>query len=750
MTGQPAARSPDLIGSVPESYTRANHAWGHLGVGGMVAVTALAVLAIAAVAALVATGWNDGPAKADAWLRPVLLLCAIGPAGAAVLIWHCGRVFAARHRQAAERAHAAETQLRTTHERLIEAVNAIPVGFALYDNEERLVLFNQTYNRMIGHIGGLDETMIGRTYEEVLTRLEAQMRVKFPDRDLSNWKSQYLRRFRQREGLDLLWEVGQTVRLRQIETPSGGTILIRVDVTDLKRSEEEARAAQKRFDLLANSLSDAVFSTDRDGRFNYISGAMANILGYAPQELIGRRPGATVHPDDRARLEECVKTMRERRGVPVAFPHRGLHKDGRIRHVEVRMTAPDKADNLEGELAVTGVMRDMQAEHEMAERLNYELQRLNSVVQSSGAAIVLVDRDLRIIMANNGFISATPERQVQSVIGRALGDFVKEPIDPAVVDAWFAAGPSDPVQALEYETSSSDAQGRKRFYHVTANPVRDDGGAVQHIVFLSVDHTAQREAEMQLFDSSRLATVGEMASGVAHEINQPLAIIRFAAESLQEQLQDTPREAPLAEATGLIDAKLTRIVTQTERAAAIIQELKGFSRRPGDAPRPFDVPDTVRAAAHMLCEQLRLSRIEEELDFDAGCPPVLGHAGRLQQVIINLMINARDAIQERAAAAGPDSPVGMIRLRVRHVPATGKIIATVEDNGPGIPDSVLPRLFEPFFTTKPTGKGTGLGLSVSYQIIRQMGGTIAAENRAEGGARFTITLNAVPAHAAAA
>jgi histidine kinase len=151
----------------------------------------------------------------------------------------------------------------------------------------------------------------------------------------------------------------------------------------------------------------------------------------------------------------------------------------------------------------------------------------------------------------------------------------------------------------------------------------------------------------------------------------------------------------------------------------------------------------------LLREQLRLSRIEEELDLDPACPHVLGHDSRLQQVIINLVLNARDAILERGEPGSGPSRVGTIRIGARYLSLVGKVVVTVEDDGPGIADAALPRLFEPFFTTKPTGKGTGLGLSVGYQIVRQMGGTIVAENRIEGGARFTITLEAAPADVAA-
>ncbi|HEX2885409.1 PAS domain S-box protein [Vineibacter terrae] len=703
----------------------------------------LAGFGVLATIAFAAAGGSRSGGFQSWMLVVALAICSAGLFGATILLWRAERA-AAMARQAAESASTAEARAMRDVGKLEEALNVIPVGFALYDRHERLVAFNEPYNRMIRHIGGIDRTMVGLTYEQVLTHYEGQMKAAFPDRDLSAWKAEYLKRFHERTSIDLQWENGRVVRLAQIQIPSGGVVLMRMDVSDLKQREQEALAAQKRFDVLVNSLSDAVFSTDREGRFSYVSGAMFSLLGYRPDELLGRRPHDITHPDDHAGLEACIERLRQNRGVSIAFAHRGLCKDGTIRQVDVRMMATGRADNLGGEFAVTGVVRDVQRQHELAERLRYELQRLDSVVQSSGAAIVLVDRDMRIIMANNGFINARPGRSAQDVIGQPLRALVENVHDQGVFDAWFAAGPSDPVEGLEYESSRTDHQGRRRNYHITANPVRDTAGLVQHIVFLAVDETERREAELQLFDSSRLATVGEMASGVAHEINQPLTIIRFAAESLLEQLQDASPDVSLASVSGLIDAKLSRIVSQTERAALIIQELKGFARQPDAAPRPFDVPATLSAAAQLLREQLRLSGIEQELDLAPGCPPVRGHDSRLQQVIINLILNARDAILERGAPGGETPRGGMIRIGARHLASTGKVVITVEDDGPGIPEAVLPRLFEPFFTTKPTGKGTGLGLSVGYQIVRQMGGTITAENRAEGGARFIMTLDAAP------
>jgi PAS domain S-box-containing protein len=366
------------------------------------------------------------------------------------------------------------------------------------------------------------------------------------------------------------------------------------------------------------------------------------------------------------------------------------------------------------------------------------MERLNSIVQSTGALFLLADRELNVVMANNGFLRFVGLTEAQAV-GQPLKDIMDCPLERSVIDRWLAAGIDDRLEPAEYDNTPLDRAGERRTLHVTANPVRGESGRVEHIVFLAVDETERRRTELQLFDTSRLATLGEMASGIAHEINQPLTVIRFAAESLLEEITETPDDARLGDSRDFVREKCTRVIAQTERASTIIRDLRGFARKPDDTADTFDVTQALRAAGKMVEEQLRLARIELDRDLDPACPPVVGHASRLQQVIINLLLNARDSILDRQRAG---EPVGTITVRLRSPWQSGTVVITVEDDGPGIPDRVLPRLFEPFFTTKPPGKGTGLGLSISYQIIRQMGGRIVAENRAEGGARFTITLDA--------
>ena len=250
----------------------------------------------------------------------------------------------------------------------------------------------------------------------------------------------------------------------------------------------------------------------------------------------------------------------------------------------------------------------------------------------------------------------------------------------------------------------------------------EDGTRTTHAVFTDV--TARKQAEAQVIQTAKLATLGEMATSVAHELNQPLNVIRMAAGNVLRKL-----EKGKADPTYLND-KLERIASQTERAAAIIDHMRMFGRKADEKPTELDPREMVRGALDLMGEQLRLAEIGVSLDLPETCPPVLGHRVQMEQVILNLLTNARDAV-------GANENEMKIALAVGGDDEDVRI--TVSDNGGGIPEKILGRIFEPFFTTKEMGKGTGLGLSVSYGIIRDMGGTIEAEN-AGGGAKFTITL----------
>ena len=242
-----------------------------------------------------------------------------------------------------------------------------------------------------------------------------------------------------------------------------------------------------------------------------------------------------------------------------------------------------------------------------------------------------------------------------------------------------------------------------------------------------------------MIDAARLATVGQMATGIAHEINQPLSdrLLRRIAllDDVAEGLDSDPKAF-----REVLTGRLKTIEDQTHRAANIVRQLRIFSRKPSETPTRFDVAQAIRDGVGLMSEQLRLARFDVELDIAPDLPAVIGHPNRLQQVLINLIANARDAIAE-ARAHRPDLRAGRwIGIRAYRKPGGDGVAIEVADNGNGIPADVVPRLFELFFTTKPSGKGTGLGLSISSEIVREMNGTLAVTNRLQGGALFRLNL----------
>ncbi len=234
----------------------------------------------------------------------------------------------------------------------------------------------------------------------------------------------------------------------------------------------------------------------------------------------------------------------------------------------------------------------------------------------------------------------------------------------------------------------------------------------------------RKDTAAKLIQSSKMATLGEMATSVAHELNQPLSVIRMAAGNIRQRLSK-----------GIVDPKylsekLLRIEEQTTRAAHIIDHMRMFGREAKEPAESIDPRNAVKRALDLMGEQLRLAGIEIVTVLPEDCACVLGHVIQLEQVLLNLLTNALHAITKSE---------GMAKITLQVFEEGNVIHITTQDTGGGIPSDVMQRIFEPFFTTKSMDRGTGLGLSVSYGIIQDMKGTIAAEN-IDDGARFTITL----------
>lgn len=273
------------------------------------------------------------------------------------------------------------------------------------------------------------------------------------------------------------------------------------------------------------------------------------------------------------------------------------------------------------------------------------------------------------------------------------------------------------------------SDGTPRRVNIRSASATIEGRAVR--ILCSTDVTERIEIEQKFIQAGKMATLGEMASGVAHELNQPLTVIKGAASYFLRKVRN---KAPIDSDT-LLELS-SEINGQVDRASDIINHMRAFGRKSDLALCHTDVNTVVSRACGLFGRQLVVHGIALETKLTPNIPPILAIPNRLEQVIVNLILNARDAVEERKKT----NPTIPAVITVQTATEENTILLSIADTGMGIPSHLLNKIFEPFFTTKPVGKGTGLGLSIIYGLVQDFGGTITARNREEGGAIFEIRL----------
>ncbi|GAB6112466.1 PAS domain-containing sensor histidine kinase [Desulfomicrobium salsuginis] len=294
------------------------------------------------------------------------------------------------------------------------------------------------------------------------------------------------------------------------------------------------------------------------------------------------------------------------------------------------------------------------------------------------------------------------------------------------------------TQALECSTQVArnlqtlNWNGEKRQIECTASIMRNAENTPTRIILLQRDVTREKQFQVKYFQAERMATIGILAEGVAHEINNPLTGIGGFAEALTLKLDELREIAALCNKSNVIadfEEYLQTILRECRRCSDIVQNLLTFGHREINFYVPVDLNDVIRNSIKLLHPRLsRLSHDIMALDLALDEAVVLGHPGELMQVVLNLVLNALHAIQNSG------------RITVSTMLRDNMVILTVSDTGIGIPEDNLPKLFEPFFTTKPPGQGIGVGLSTCYNIIGKHGGYISVESEPGNGATFEVIL----------
>jgi len=330
--------------------------------------------------------------------------------------------------------------------------------------------------------------------------------------------------------------------------------------------------------------------------------------------------------------------------------------------------------------------------------------------------LAVVDEHDQIRRANRA-LAALVDRPLPALTGRGL-PAVLLPGDADLPRLLAAARRGTPAPPLTRRTAGD------RVLRVAAAPMRGDGPAPWAVVLVE-DVTEQVRLEAQLVQSEKMAAVGQLVSGVAHELNNPLTSIAGLAEFLLEQ--------PAAGDRGRDHLRVIR--EQADRATKIVRNLLTFARKGPTEVEAFQLNELVERTVALVAYEARLHEIAFTVTLDPALPPLVGDRYQIQQVVLNLVANAMHAVRENAP--GRPRRVGITTAR-----QDKDVTLRVADSGPGIDSALLPHLFTPFFTTKEPGHGTGLGLSISYRILETHGGSLSVEPPAEGGAAFVMRLPA--------
>ncbi|HEY8370009.1 MAG TPA: GAF domain-containing protein, partial [Thermodesulfobacteriota bacterium] len=335
------------------------------------------------------------------------------------------------------------------------------------------------------------------------------------------------------------------------------------------------------------------------------------------------------------------------------------------------------------------------------ERLSLASREWEASFNAMQDGVALLDADGRIVRANEA-------------LGRLLGVAPGELVGRRFADAAPGLRPGA-------ESTHGD-----RTLALSVSELTDDAGRPVGAVHAVRDVTAERRLQEQLLQSEKLASVGQLVSGVAHELNNPLAAIMGYCELILRRVAD---DAELAQ-----DVNQVRL--QTERASRIVHNLLAFARKRTPEVRPVSLNEVVEAALELQAYDLKVSRIEVETALEAGLPPVMADFHQMEDVVVNVLVNAKQAI-------AAEKPEGRIRVETRAIRTPQGVVGVrllIRDNGPGIPREHLHRVFDPFFTTKPVGVGTGLGLSICFGVVQSHGGRIWAESQPGAGTTIVVEL----------
>ncbi len=486
-------------------------------------------------------------------------------------------------------------------------------------------------------------------------------------------------------------------------------------VQEIGKKQEELNDQRNRYQGLFEGVPCIITVQDRNYR----------LVGYNREfsDRFAPAPGDFCYRAYKGRESKCIicpveKTFED--GRSHTSEEVGINKDGTKTYWVVR-TAPIR--NESGEIVAAMEMNlDITEQKRLEEKLAVSERKYHAIFDNIPNPVFVVDMETLSILNCN--------ESVKTVYGFEKKELLDKPFMDLFVDSQREEYASR-IRSVESMTQvrNRGKAGKALFVNIRIALSEYDGKQV--FLVTTSDITQRLEAEQQLIHASKMATLGEMATGVAHELNQPLAVIKTASSFFMKKIK---KQEPIR--TEVLLTMAEEIDRHVDRATKIISHMREFGRKSENSFTPVDVNAILKRAFEIFSQQLKVRGIEVEWETQETLPPVKGDPDRLEQVFINLLINARDAIEDKWNQR--EYRPGDKKIILRTLEDADRVTVEIEDTGPGIPKAIAEKIFEPFFTTKEVGKGTGLGLSISYGIVKDCGGDIRLASEPGKGAKFII------------
>ncbi len=607
----------------------------------------------------------------------------------------------------------AEEALRQSEERYRTILEETGDGYFECDLAGKVTFANDAMLRLLGcsreEVTGLSYRAFAPTEEEARDVFQSYNRIYRTGEPLINFPSRIVRGdgshgFGETSAFPITNDRGEIVGFRGV----------RRDITERKQAEEALRQSEERYRSILEEMEDSYFEVDLGGHITFVNSSACRDLGYSEEELIGMSYKQFTAEDHIEAVHQVFSEV-YRAGTPnKGFSWKTARKDGIHGYAE---TSVSPLRNDEGEIiGFRGVGRDIAERKQAEEALRAQTAYFQQLFDSSPDAIVMMDTDDRVIRVNRGF-EALFGYGSEEVRGRSLNEFVipeNHEEESSISSRTVLQG-----GVVRKETVRRRKDGSHVDVSVVGYPIELDG-RMEGMYVTYTDITERRQQAEQLMMADRLASVGEMAAGAAHELNNPLtSVLGFSQLIMERGVPEDIRE------------DLEVIHNEARRAAQVTKDLLTFARKHAPMKQPNQVNDIIEDVLRLRSYEHKLSNIRVKKRFARTLPEVKTDYFQMQQVFLNIIVNA-----EQVMAQTNNGGTLTITTRMQN----GNVVASISDDGPGISREHLGQIFNPFFTTKEPGKGTGLGLSICFGIVNEHGGRIHARSETGEGATFSVEL----------